>query len=69
MQDWRACQTLRGRADRTAPSGRSQDGAPSDEFYMLTDNGFGNKVNSPDAMLMFHKIRANFTSKKASVSS
>ena len=24
-------------------------------FWVLTDNGFGNKRNSPDAMLMFHR--------------
>jgi hypothetical protein len=46
-----------------------QDGVPTDEFWVLTDNGFGNKVNSPDALLMFHKIKANFTSKKITVSS
>jgi hypothetical protein len=47
----------------------TQDGVPTDEFYMLTDNGFGNRLNSPDAMLMFHKIKANFTGKKATVAS
>ena len=29
-------------------------------YWTLTDNGFGSKVNSPDAMLMFHRIRPNF---------
>ena len=26
-------------------------------YWVLTDNGFGSKANSPDAMLMFHKVR------------
>jgi hypothetical protein len=34
-------------------------GAPG-EFWVLTDNGFGNKRNSPDALLFFHRIRADF---------
>lgn len=25
-------------------------------FWILTDNGMGNKRNSPDALLMFHKV-------------
>ena len=29
-------------------------------FWALSDNGFGNKVNSPDAMLMAHKIRPDW---------
>ncbi|MCI0756595.1 esterase-like activity of phytase family protein [Teichococcus vastitatis] len=29
-------------------------------FWVLTDNGFGNKRNSGDALLMFHKIRPDF---------
>jgi hypothetical protein len=29
-------------------------------FWTLTDNGFGSKANSPDAMLMFHRIRPDF---------
>jgi hypothetical protein len=29
-------------------------------FYVLTDNGFGAKQNSPDAMLFFHVVRPNF---------
>jgi hypothetical protein len=31
-------------------------------YWVLTDNGFGNKRNSPDAMLMFHRIRPDFAS-------
>ena len=30
------------------------------EFLTLTDNGFGAKANSPDAMLFFHRIKADF---------
>jgi hypothetical protein len=29
-------------------------------YLVLTDNGFGSKANSPDAMLMFHHIRPDF---------
>lgn len=29
-------------------------------YYVLTDNGFGSKANSPDAMLFFHVVRPNF---------
>lgn len=29
-------------------------------YYVLTDNGFGGKANSPDAMLFFHVIRPDF---------
>ncbi|MGL4404853.1 MAG: esterase-like activity of phytase family protein, partial [Notoacmeibacter sp.] len=28
--------------------------------YVLTDNGFGSKSNSPDALLMFHRMMPNF---------
>ncbi len=31
------------------------------EFLVVTDNGFGNKANSPDAMLMFHRVKIDFT--------
>jgi hypothetical protein len=37
-----------------------QDGT----FLTLTDNGFGSKANSPDAMLMFHVIRPDWKSGK-----
>src|SRR5215475_12717712 len=33
-------------------------------FLTLTDNGFGSKANSPDAMLMFHIIRPDWKSGK-----
>ncbi len=29
-------------------------------YWVLTDNGFGNKRNSPDALLMFHRVRPDF---------
>ena len=29
-------------------------------YYVLTDNGFGSKANSPDAMLFFHIIKPDF---------
>lgn len=29
-------------------------------YWVLTDNGFGNKRNSSDALLMFHKVRPDF---------
>ncbi len=35
---------------------RAEDGS----WYTLTDNGFGNKRNSPDAMLFFHKMAPDF---------
>ncbi len=35
-----------------------------DEFLALTDNGFGNKVNSPDALLMVHRVKAHWASGK-----
>lgn len=30
------------------------------EFLTLTDNGFGGKANSPDAMLFFHRLKVDF---------
>jgi hypothetical protein len=30
------------------------------ELLTLTDNGFGNKLNSPDAMLMAHRVKVDF---------
>lgn len=32
------------------------------QFYVLTDNGFGSMANSPDAMLFFHVVRTDFGS-------
>jgi len=31
-------------------------------FLVLTDNGFGSMANSPDAILMFHRVAPNFKS-------
>ncbi len=31
-----------------------------DTYFVGTDNGFGKKVNSPDAMLMYHTIKLDF---------
>ena len=36
------------------------------EFLALTDNGFGNKLNSQDALLMVHKVRADWDSGQVS---
>jgi hypothetical protein len=33
---------------------------PDGTFWVLTDNGFGNKANSPDAMLFLNQFRLNF---------
>lgn len=36
----------------------------NNEFLALTDNGFGNKINSQDALLMIHRVRADWASGK-----
>ncbi|UFN46999.1 esterase-like activity of phytase family protein [Roseomonas sp. OT10] len=36
-------------------------------YWVLTDNGFGNKRNSGDAMLMVHKVRPDFRSGQVTV--
>jgi hypothetical protein len=36
----------------------------NNEFLVLTDNGFGSKLNSPDALLMFHRIKADWATGK-----
>ncbi|SDP85228.1 Uncharacterized conserved protein [Rhodoferax sp. OV413] len=35
-----------------------------DQFLTLTDNGFGSKINSQDALLMVHHVKANWASGK-----
>jgi len=35
------------------------DGEPG-AYWVLTDNGFGNRRNSSDTLLMFHKVRPDF---------
>ncbi len=34
------------------------------EYLVLTDNGFGSKANSPDAALMFHRLKIDFATGK-----
>jgi hypothetical protein len=34
--------------------------APDGTYVVVTDNGFGSKANSPDAMLMFHRVKPNW---------
>ena len=41
-------------------SGYAMNRAEDGSIYSLTDNGFGAKGNSPDAMLFFHRINPNF---------
>ena len=48
-------------------SGYAMDRAEDGSVYALTDNGFGTKANSPDAMLFFHKISPDFETGKLAV--
>ncbi|GHG83160.1 esterase-like activity of phytase family protein [Pseudodonghicola xiamenensis] len=41
-------------------SGFAMNLAEDGSIYALTDNGFGSKRNSPDAMLFFHKMAPDF---------
>lgn len=43
-------------------SGYAMNRAENGSVYMLTDNGFGTKANSPDALLMFHRMLPDFDS-------
>jgi hypothetical protein len=36
-------------------------------YWVLTDNGFGNRRNSHDALLMFHKVRPDFATGQVAV--
>ena len=36
-------------------------------YWVLTDNGFGNRRNSPDALLMFHRVRPDFATGQVAV--
>lgn len=45
-------------------SGFAMNRAEDGSVYALTDNGFGSKVNSPDAMLFFHRVKPDFESGK-----
>ncbi|MBN9670016.1 esterase-like activity of phytase family protein [Roseibium aggregatum] len=39
----------------------------AERYYVLTDNGFGSKSNSPDAMLFFHVVKPDFKSGSVTV--
>ncbi|MDF3855274.1 MULTISPECIES: esterase-like activity of phytase family protein [Paracoccus] len=41
-------------------SGFAMNRAPDGSWFTLTDNGFGSKANSPDAMLFFHRMQPDF---------
>lgn len=41
-------------------SGFAMNRAEDGSIYALTDNGFGSKANSPDALLFFHKLSPDF---------
>ncbi|WGR62158.1 hypothetical protein E3U26_15555 (plasmid) [Paracoccus ferrooxidans] len=41
-------------------SGFAMNRAPDGSWFSLTDNGFGTKANSPDAMLFFHRMQPDF---------
>lgn len=45
-------------------SGFAMNRAEDGSWFTLTDNGFGSRLNSPDAMLMFHRLAPDFTSGK-----
>ncbi|MFH1793288.1 MAG: esterase-like activity of phytase family protein [Pseudomonadota bacterium] len=45
-------------------SGFSMNRAADGSVYTLTDNGFGSKANSPDAMLFFHRMKPDFATGK-----
>ena len=48
-------------------SGYAMNRAEDGSIYVLTDNGFGSKANSPDAMLFFHKMTPDFETGKIAV--
>lgn len=41
-------------------SGFSMNRAADGSFWTLTDNGFGNRRNSPDTLLFFHRVAPNW---------
>lgn len=43
-------------------SGFAMNRAADGSWFVLTDNGFGSKINSPDAALFFHRITPDFAS-------
>lgn len=45
-------------------SGFAMNRAEDGSWFVLTDNGFGSKINSPDAALFFHRMAPDFTTGK-----
>lgn len=45
-------------------SGFAMNRASDGSIFTLTDNGFGTKANSPDALLFFHRMKPNFETGK-----
>lgn len=45
-------------------SGFAMNRAADGSIYTLTDNGFGTKANSPDALLFFHRMKPDFETGK-----
>lgn len=41
-------------------SGFAMENGADGSLYVLTDNGFGTKANSPDALLFFHRVTPDF---------
>lgn len=41
-------------------SGFAMNRADDGSIFTLTDNGFGSKINSPDALLFFHRMKPDF---------
>ncbi len=48
-------------------SGFAMNRAEDGSVYVLTDNGFGSKLNSPDAALFFHRMAPDFATGTVSV--
>lgn len=48
-------------------SGFAMERAADGSVYALTDNGFGSKANSPDALLVFHRIAPDFAAGKVTL--
>ncbi len=45
-------------------SGFAMNRAADGSIFTLTDNGFGSKLNSPDALLFFHRMKPDFETGK-----
>ena len=50
-------------------SGFAMTQAADGSVYVLTDNGFGSKANSPDALLYFHRVKPDFAAGTVAVQS